>query len=283
MGNGNSTIHLMKPEYLYRINGFDQIKAFYSWLFNNQDKDVNTSHVSLYLFLINQNNRSNWVEWFKCPYDLGMAGSCIGSRNTYYKCLEDLKKWELIDYQKGINNYKAPLIKLCLFKNEQLTEQVPIPLSEPLTKPLTMPLTEPLTEHIYKLLTSNLKRITDNLPEVVKFLDELEKPIVIDYKLITETYHTYCDKLPKVKSLSDERKKHVSARFKEFDYDTIIDVLKKAGKSEFLTGKNDRAWKADFDWIFNPTNFLKIMEGKYVNKENGTPKVVPQFSSGPSR
>lgn len=159
----------------YRINGFEQIKAFYSWLFNNQDKEINTSHVSLYLFLINQNNRSNWVEWFKCPYDLGMAGSCIGSRNTYYKCLEDLKQWGLIDYQKGVNNYKAPLIKLCLFKNEQLCEQVPIPLSEPLIEHLPIPLTEPLTEHIYKLLTNNLKRITDNIEEVILFLNRLEE------------------------------------------------------------------------------------------------------------
>lgn len=90
---------------------------------------------------------------------------------------------------------------------------------------------------------------------------------VINYNGILENYHLYCDKLPKVAKLSDQRKKHISARFKEFNYDVLIDVLKKAGKSEFLSGKNDRAWKADIDWIFNPTNFLKIMEGKYDNKD----------------
>lgn len=88
----------------------------------------------------------------------------------------------------------------------------------------------------------------------------------IDYKGILENYHTFCDKLPKVAKLSDERKRHIAARLKEFNTETIIDVLKRAGRSEFLTGKNDRAWKADIDWIFNPTNFLKIMEGKYDNK-----------------
>lgn len=90
----------------------------------------------------------------------------------------------------------------------------------------------------------------------------------IDYKGILENYHTFCDKLPKVAKLSDERKRHIAARLKEFNTETIIDVLKRAGRSEFLTGKNDRAWKADIDWIFNPTNFLKIMEGKYDNKPN---------------
>jgi uncharacterized protein YdaU (DUF1376 family) len=90
---------------------------------------------------------------------------------------------------------------------------------------------------------------------------------IINYNGILENFHLYCDRMSKVSKLSDQRKKHISGRFKEFDYDTIIEVLKKAGKSDFLCGINQKAWKADFDWIFNPTNFLKIMEGKYENKK----------------
>jgi len=89
---------------------------------------------------------------------------------------------------------------------------------------------------------------------------------VINYNGVVENFHLYCDRMSKVSKLSDQRKKHISARYKEFDYDKIIEVIKKAGKSDFLCGINDKAWKADFDWIFNPTNFLKIMEGKYDNK-----------------
>lgn len=163
-----------------RINGFEQIKSFNSWLFNNAEKQLTTSHVALYYFLINQNNRNNWVEWFKLPYDLGMSGSCIGSRNTYYKCLEDLRSFGLIEYQKGINNYKAPLIKLCLFKNEQLTNTAPVPLSEPLTKPLT----KPLPEHIYKLITGNLELVTNKLHTWIanEKRNEKEIPTFEDFK-----------------------------------------------------------------------------------------------------
>jgi len=64
------------------MNGFEQIKSFYSWVFNNPDK-VRPTHISLYLFLLNQNNRAMWVEWFKCPYDLAMQGACIGNKNNY--------------------------------------------------------------------------------------------------------------------------------------------------------------------------------------------------------
>lgn len=102
--------------------------------------------------------------------------------------------------------------------------------------------------------------------------NEDETDTIINYSGVLENFHLYCDRMSKVSKLSEQRKKHIAARFKEFDYETIIEVLKKAGKSDFLCGKNDKAWKADFDWIFNPTNFLKIMEGKYENKLIQSPK-----------
>lgn len=154
-----------------RINGFEQIKAFYSWVFNEPEK-ARPTHISLYLFLLNQNNRANWVEWFKCPYDLAMHGARIGNKGTYYNCLNDLKEWEIIDYIKGQNNFKAPLIKLfVLYESEPLTEQVTVPLSEPQSVPLTVPLPVPLTGKKYKLLTDNLKQITDNLENIIEFLN----------------------------------------------------------------------------------------------------------------
>lgn len=145
------------------MNGFEQIKSFYSWVFNNCNK-VRPTHISLYLFLLNQNNRAMWVEWFKCPYDLAMQGACIGNKNTYYKCLDELQLYGLIEYKKGINNYKAPLIKLIqLYDNEPLTEQVSVPQSEPLSVPQSEPLSVLLNKNIYKLITDNYKLINDNL------------------------------------------------------------------------------------------------------------------------
>lgn len=155
------------------MDGFKQIRTFYSWVFNNPDK-VRQSHISLYVFLINQNNRSMWVEWFKCPRDLAMAGACIGSNNTYYKVLDDLQNWNLLEYKKGINDFKAPMIKLtCLYKSEQLTEQVSAPLSETLPAPLPEQLSVQLTAPIYKLITSNVKLINSNEKRVLYFISSL--------------------------------------------------------------------------------------------------------------
>lgn len=156
----------------YRINGFEQIKSFYSWVFSNPEK-VRPTHISLYLFLLNQNNRSNWVEWFKCPYDLAMQGACIGNNGTYYRCLDDLKEWKLIDYKKGLNNYKAPLVKLFVLYDY---EQVTVPLSEQPTEQVSeqqyAQLSEQLPAHIYKLITDNIKLITSKESEFEKLLND---------------------------------------------------------------------------------------------------------------
>lgn len=149
------------------MNGFEQIKAFYTWVFNNQDK-VRPTHISLYLFLWNQANRNMWVEWFKCPYDLAMQGACIGNKGTYYRCLDELQNWKLIKYKKGVNLTKAPLIKLIqLYGSEPQDGHVTVPLSEPQGEPQHGTLPEPLTVllpvHIYKLITNNIELVSGKL------------------------------------------------------------------------------------------------------------------------
>lgn len=88
----------------------------------------------------------------------------------------------------------------------------------------------------------------------------------LDYEGIVALYHNLCPYMPKVLKLQGERKGFVNARVKEYGTEKLTEVLRKAGQSDFLNGKNDRAWKADFEWIMRPENFLKILEGKYSNR-----------------
>lgn len=100
---------------------------------------------------------------------------------------------------------------------------------------------------------------------------EPPKKTIIDYQFIVDNYHSLCQKMNKVEVINDTRKGYVNARVGEFGMEKVISVIRMAGESEFLNGKNDKAWKADFEWIMRPTNFVKIMEGKYQNsKFNGS-------------
>ena len=96
---------------------------------------------------------------------------------------------------------------------------------------------------------------------------ECEGKIIIDYQFIINNYHTLCPKMSKVLVLNDTRKGYINARVGEYGLEKVISVFRIAGQSDFLNGKNDKAWKADFEWIVRPENFVKVMEGKYINKK----------------
>lgn len=81
---------------------------------------------------------------------------------------------------------------------------------------------------------------------------------------------TFKDKLPSIKSIDDKRKKAVKARIAQYNKQAIFDVLQLVINSPFLLGQNDKNWRCDFDWIFKPTNFTKILEGNYNGKRTDT-------------
>jgi len=95
--------------------------------------------------------------------------------------------------------------------------------------------------------------------------NENRNRVIIDYENIVENYHSLCPKLNKVVVINDLRKGFINSRVAEFGLNKVIEVIRMAGDSDFLNGKNDKAWKADFEWILRPQNFIKIMEGKYLN------------------
>ncbi len=82
---------------------------------------------------------------------------------------------------------------------------------------------------------------------------------------IFDYYNTHLRELPTAMSKTGMRKSAVEARLKDYDYDTVLTVLDKVKQSSFLTGKV-KDWNANFDWIFRPTNFVKILEGNYDDK-----------------
>lgn len=92
----------------------------------------------------------------------------------------------------------------------------------------------------------------------------------IDYKAIIDCYNDTCVSLQKVKALSDSRKKGIKARLNTYSFEDIKTVFEKAEASDFLKGKNDRNWQANFDWLMKDSNFAKVLDGNYDNKpKNG--------------
>lgn len=194
-----------------RINGFEQIKGFYSWVFNNQDKNIKAHHISLYIFMVNQNNRNNWIEWFKMPFDLSMTGSCISSKKTYYNCLSDLMDWGLIEYKKGVNNWKAPLVRL-----EVLKDTSTVPQSEPqlyLNDTSTGDTTVPQRGN-------NIKRITSNLQSITEIINYLNVACTSEFKDTTKNTKAHINARIKEGYSVDDFKKVIDIKVKEWSGDS---------------------------------------------------------------
>lgn len=65
--------------------------------------------------------------------------------------------------------------------------------------------------------------------------------------------------------LSETRRGMIAARIREHGEEAFLDAIKRAARSAFLRGQNNRSWRATFDWIIRPTNFEKIISGNYDN------------------
>ena len=251
-----------------RINGFEQIKGFYSWVFNNQDKQIRTAHISLYMFLLNQNNRNAWVEWFKCPYDLAMGGSGITNKKTYYKCLNDLNDLGLIQYKKGANNWSQALVKL-----EVLFDTSSVPQCEPQVLPETIPLPAPLVlPHLannIKLLTSNLELITLNIEKVINFLNDSGE----DEKELDESIY-YLTEKEFLDDWNDARIKMKIAQFSNFnalytdEKENFKELQFKYTKEQFKNGLRGLFMQKDLfeSMSSRPNHFLSNLNiEKYID------------------
>lgn len=197
-----------------RINYFEQTDLFFSWVFDNQDK-VKSYHISLYNFLLHQNNRNFWAKSFKCPFDLAMAGAGIGNKNTYYKALGDLQEWKLINYEKGVNNYKAPTISLVVL-NRTTTDTTIVPQSEP----LYLPLPTTLPGRIKRLITNNYNTIINNIEFVIEILEKRENGIDVKTtqnfgEIVNETKNSeiFIESLMRISDYGKEKVKEIIAEY----------------------------------------------------------------------
>ncbi len=86
---------------------------------------------------------------------------------------------------------------------------------------------------------------------------------------IKDIYNQNCPNLPQVQKLTDKRNKAIDKFLKDFTEEQFEQICKIANCSDFLIGKNEKGWKADFDFIMRVDKATNIAEGKYANKSQG--------------
>ena len=125
---------------------------------------------------------------------------------------------------------------------------------------------EPLSTNVAKGLSISKEK--DNEKKTDK-----ESPD-IDFVKFTEYFNTAMEHkaIKPISRMTVRRKGLLRARAREFGKEALQSVVDKAADSNFLNGKNNKGWVADFDWIMRPNNFPKVLEGNY---DNDKVKVIP--------
>lgn len=106
---------------------------------------------------------------------------------------------------------------------------------------------------------------------------EIEKEIEIeeseqqltkkDIQTITNTWNSLG--LQQLKAINPGTNRHsmLRARIKEYSLDEILQAIESVKNSSFLKGQNKNNWMITFDWFIKPNNFVKVLEGNYLDKE----------------
>jgi hypothetical protein len=193
----------------------------------------------------------------------------IDKTDDGYFCKGAAEHWDFLHRIKDARR-KAGLKSA---EQRKLKDGTAIPFNaanrKPPNKPENSPNTKPnktdvCAEHT-ELLSSPLLSFKDsslNSPD-----GELGKPPKKIHWL-AELWNQNCGQLPKVQAVSSQREKKIKAALREYgdDRDEWVQVISRMLSSSFLTGKNERGWRADFDFFIKAETRLRVMEGKYDSK-----------------
>ena len=105
---------------------------------------------------------------------------------------------------------------------------------------------------------------TDNMSTAV------DSRNAFDYQAVIDLFNSVCISLPKVQKLNDKRRKQIQNAEKLLGEMTFDELFSLVESSDFLTGRNGKWSGCGFDWILQPANLTKIIEGNYLNKANAT-------------
>lgn len=78
--------------------------------------------------------------------------------------------------------------------------------------------------------------------------------------------------LPQAAKLTPDRKSKIIARLKDYGMDGWAKALANIDRSKFLCGDNDRGWRANLDFLLQPSSFAKVHDGGYGNGRHAEPK-----------
>jgi hypothetical protein len=103
----------------------------------------------------------------------------------------------------------------------------------------------------------------------------------IDFEEIITVFNEVCSDLPVVLKITKSRQNALIKILENYTTQDIGLVFHNVSKSDYLRGlKKGCTWKANFDWVIQLNNFVKILEGNYANTNPVNPPIEKEQMFG---
>jgi hypothetical protein len=116
------------------------------------------------------------------------------------------------------------------------------------------------------IIGSTITEIPSEIPSECLKESNSNELTSVPHERIVEIYHEELPGLSRVIDITPERKtmlKKLAPKIQtEYAWREFFEIVR---ISDFLNGKNDRNWKANFSWLINYKNAVKVIEGNYNN------------------
>lgn len=254
------------------MNYLKEIIAFEEWLERGY---LSASSQLLWYKLMYRCNRLGWTEWVQVDNLRLMSDLHIDSKNTFLRARDALVEAGRVEVRKGKKGSPNQYRIIPFFPEEKKGSNFE-PKTEPQTKLQMEPETEPQTGHINKHKLKHKKNNSNELSEKPELFSSAITTICAEYNRI-------CGSYPHLVKITEKRKQAIRARLNTgYTIEDFVKVFELAEESQFLRGKNDRNWSANFDWLINDQNMAKVLEGKYKDRPEQKKSAV-QKTGAPNR
>lgn len=184
-----------------------------------------------------------------------------------------------------ISESKAQRI-LKTLENERMIEQITAPRKGRIITVLQWGQyqeSERINERIVNEYRTNSERIvngkqeyknTKNIKNIKNAYSQLDEKENIDLEKVKDEWNRLPEHIHKLTVIKNKRLSGLKARVSQYGFDEVIKAIKSIKDSQFLLGyKTD--FKITFDWFIKPNNFMKVMDGNYLD----TKKIKEQKDS----
>lgn len=229
------------------FNGYSLTERWFSFMAENGQK-VECKHTAVYLYIVEQFNKRQWVNSIGLPTDFTMSALNIGSYKTYKKILTDLVEFGFLKIEWSKNQHtsnKIGLVKNTKASSKHIPKQCES--NDQSTFSINKTYKQLNNKHINTILDYFDSLPSDVLQEKIKELKPIQESDKIDFNVFWDLYAKKKGNKEKIKSKWDNLSLKTQERIIETLPKFIYSISDKQYQPNPETYLNNKRWEDEIE------------------------------------